>query len=201
MAQATEPRPRRAPGQRRADLLRAAVEKFSEKRYERTTIDDIVRAAGVAKGTFYLYFDSKEQVVAALRSRVVEESIVRAAAFVKGLQDDEPWAIVDSTVESFVDSMLRNSDLIRLFSQVGVSPDTEEIFADCDRRVDEAVAAGIRVGIDRGVFDVRDPAMTAALLRHAIEGAGKEAILSEDEPDRGRLLEATQELVRRALSA
>jgi hypothetical protein len=43
--------------------------------------------------------------------------------------------------------------------------------------------------------------MTAALLRHAIEGAVAEAITSQDEPDRDRLLEASQELVRRALSA
>jgi AcrR family transcriptional regulator len=201
MTQVTTPRPRRAPGRRRAELLQAAVERFSEKGFERTTIDDIVRAAGVAKGTFYLYFGSKEQVVAALRARVVEESMVHAGAFVKGLQDDEPWAIVRSTVESFVDSMLRNRDLIRLFSEVGGSPDTDEIFAECDRRVDEAVAAGIRAGINRGFFDVRDPATTAALLRHAIEGAVGEAILSQDEPDRGRLLEASQELIRRALSS
>ncbi|MBJ7597972.1 TetR/AcrR family transcriptional regulator [Candidatus Nephthysia bennettiae] len=192
---------RKAPGQRRADLLQAAVRRFSEKGIDHTTVDDIVLAAGVAKGTFYLYFDSKEQIVAALRARMAEESMIQATAFVKGLQDDEPWAIVSSTVESFLDSMLGNRDQIRLFSQVAVTAETTEILAECDRKLNGTFAAGIQAGVDRGFFDVRDAATTAALLRHAIEGTVGEAIRSHDDPDRARLLAASLELARRALNS
>ena len=46
----------------RAQLVAAAAEVFAERRYLDTSINDIVARAGVAHGTFYRYFDSKEQV-------------------------------------------------------------------------------------------------------------------------------------------
>ena len=43
-------------------LLNAAVRKFHQKGYQKTRISDIVSEAGVAQGTFYLYFKSKEEI-------------------------------------------------------------------------------------------------------------------------------------------
>src|SRR3954465_3637975 len=57
--------PRRSPvlrDERRAQLVAAAREVFGERGYHTATVDDITRAAGVAKGTFYLYFDEKREV-------------------------------------------------------------------------------------------------------------------------------------------
>ena len=45
---------------RKAELLRHAADLFAERGYEETRVIDIVRAAGVAKGLFYWYFDNKE---------------------------------------------------------------------------------------------------------------------------------------------
>jgi AcrR family transcriptional regulator len=45
---------------RKADLLSRAAELFAERGYAETRVIDIVRAAGVAKGLFYWYFDNKE---------------------------------------------------------------------------------------------------------------------------------------------
>jgi AcrR family transcriptional regulator len=47
---------------RTSGILQAARRVFGEKGYERATIDDIARAAGVAKGTVYLYYRSKRDV-------------------------------------------------------------------------------------------------------------------------------------------
>ena len=47
---------------RRTDLIAAARERFAARGYHDTTVDDITRAAGVAKGTFYLYFAEKREV-------------------------------------------------------------------------------------------------------------------------------------------
>src|SRR5438105_8654225 len=49
-------------GERRAQLVNAARDVFGGKGYHAATVDDITRAAGVAKGTFYLYFDEKREV-------------------------------------------------------------------------------------------------------------------------------------------
>ena len=56
-----------ARGQRtRQRILDAAETVFGERGYEAASIVDITRAAGVAQGTFYLYFNSKKAVFAEL---------------------------------------------------------------------------------------------------------------------------------------
>jgi AcrR family transcriptional regulator len=46
---------------RKQDILRVAAEVFTQKGYRPTTIDTLVEAAGISKGLFYIYFDSKKQ--------------------------------------------------------------------------------------------------------------------------------------------
>jgi len=48
---------------RREEILRAAMNLFSKKGFELTTVEDITRAANVAKGTFYNFFPKKEDVL------------------------------------------------------------------------------------------------------------------------------------------
>lgn len=47
---------------RRSQLIDAAIKVFARKGYQSASITDIIEAAGVARGTFYLYFDSKLDV-------------------------------------------------------------------------------------------------------------------------------------------
>ena len=54
---------------RRQALVDAAVAVFSAKGVSAASVDDIVRAAGVAKGTFYLYFATKDDASTRLRRR------------------------------------------------------------------------------------------------------------------------------------
>lgn len=59
----------RAPGrpkseEKRREILRAAVDLFTEKGYDGTSVDDIARAAGVSKQTVYSHFGSKEALFA-----------------------------------------------------------------------------------------------------------------------------------------
>ena len=44
-------------------LYRCALELFREKGYDRVSVDEIVRKAGTAKGTFYIYFSSKADII------------------------------------------------------------------------------------------------------------------------------------------
>ena len=50
----------------REELLGAALEVFGEKGYAATTISDMVSAAGVTQGTFYLYFKNKADIFSEL---------------------------------------------------------------------------------------------------------------------------------------
>ena len=68
---------------RRAKLVSAASAVFAKRGLAAATVSDIVAAAGVAQGTFYLYFDSKDDVVLAVAERFGDhmlESIEQAVA-------------------------------------------------------------------------------------------------------------------------
>jgi AcrR family transcriptional regulator len=70
--------------QRRKQILDAARAVFGEKGYESATISDIVRKAGVAQGTFYLYFDSKKSVVVELARQPMAEMATRLQGILSG---------------------------------------------------------------------------------------------------------------------
>lgn len=59
---------------KRANILDAAYELFIEKSFNNTSIDDVVKSAGIAKGTFYLYFKDKHDLM--------ERIIIRKGALI-----------------------------------------------------------------------------------------------------------------------
>lgn len=48
---------------RKQELLKIAYKMFLSKGYENTSVDEIIEEAGIAKGTYYYYFESKEQML------------------------------------------------------------------------------------------------------------------------------------------
>jgi len=80
-ARRAPPKPRRAPersahasrgGDKRERILDAAVRVFARKGFHATRVSEVAKAAGVADGTIYLYFDSKEHLLVSLFEHRVE---------------------------------------------------------------------------------------------------------------------------------
>ena len=65
---------------RRNELLDVADRLFSAKGFSVTTINDIINEIGIAKGTFYHYFQSKEEILDAINGRYIDLIYERAAA-------------------------------------------------------------------------------------------------------------------------
>ena len=81
----------------RAELIEeAAVELFSRYGYERTSIEDIAKHLGIGKGSVYLEFRTKEEIL----MRVIEKYAVR----IQGLMDERTENIKGSPLESLKDT-------------------------------------------------------------------------------------------------
>ncbi len=57
---------------RKLDLLKIAYEMFSQNGYENTSVDMIIEKAGIAKGTYYYYFESKEKTLEAVIGMILD---------------------------------------------------------------------------------------------------------------------------------
>ena len=72
---------------KRAAILRAAITVFARCGYFNSKVADIARQAGVADGTVYLYFKSKEDILPSIFDRSVEEALGAARERVQRLSD------------------------------------------------------------------------------------------------------------------
>jgi TetR/AcrR family transcriptional repressor of nem operon len=179
--------------ERRADLLAAGEELFLAKGVAATSLDDITSRAGVSKGLFYLYFRSKDELLAAMQdqfsARLADR--VRAATDLAG---DWPGKL-DACVQAIFDSYHERHDLHEiLFQHAGhVSASHRATHGLVLGAISDLLAAGKAAG----AFDVEDPEATAVLcwaITHGFDpGFQGESTVAGD-----RLLSAARQLFRRA---
>ena len=68
---------------RKQELIRIAYQMFVSKGYEHTSVDDIIREAGIAKGTCYYYFKSKEQMLEEVIEMMLQAEAEKAKAVLR----------------------------------------------------------------------------------------------------------------------
>lgn len=84
------PRPSVDRDVKRAELAGAATKVFGERGVAGTAVSDIVKAAGIAQGTFYLYFDSKDDVLVAVAEQFVADVGIAVEASLAGPEVPAP---------------------------------------------------------------------------------------------------------------
>jgi TetR/AcrR family transcriptional regulator, transcriptional repressor for nem operon len=182
--------------QRRADLLAAGEELFLAKGVAATSLDDITSRAGVSKGLFYLYFRSKDELLAAMQDQfsVKLADRIRAATDLAG-----DWAgKLDACVQTIFDSYQENDDLHEvLFQHAGhVSASHRSTHGLVLGAISDLLAGGKAAG----VFDVEDPEATAVLCWASAHGfdPGFQGEPEGAPLDERRLIRAARQLFRRA---
>ncbi|MFD0590960.1 TetR family transcriptional regulator [Paenibacillus sp. GCM10027627] len=82
-------------------ILEAAIEVIPEKGLEKTSVSDIVKKAGVAQGTFYLYFPSKNALIPAIADHFLNTTL--AATKEKTQGENSFWTILTIMInETFI---------------------------------------------------------------------------------------------------
>lgn len=141
--------------ERRGQLLNAARRVFGQKGYHAATVDDITRAAGVAKGTYYLYFSEKREVFYELIcqffdmvthvGRVVDQQVHTK---------EEYFDRMEQAARRLAHLYRQNRDLVRLTyrESMGMDEKLESMVRDFYRRMASVEADNIRLGIELGLF-------------------------------------------------
>jgi len=161
---------------RRQELIEAAIAVFSAKGVAAASVDDIVRAAGVAKGTFYLYFATKDDAVNAVASRMVDAVAdrIEAAATDPARSPLERLLAFGASFRQVGDEPYER-DLIEVFHRPENRALHDRVGERALARLTPTVAGIIAAGIERGDFRRQDPLRTAAYVM-ACFGALHEAV-------------------------
>lgn len=154
--------------ERRQDLVTAAQRLFYTKGYENTSINDIAQAAGVTKGAFYHYFDSKEDVIEAIAQQGMDHLLTMFNAI---LQDSDLTVL--EKLKRYVDAgnswKVEQLDSMLLLLRNFYRPENTIMRLRIQARRREAgrdaFTQVLAEGNAAGVFHVDDlPAMTTILI-------------------------------------
>lgn len=190
----------KSPEVRREELLRVASTLFLKRGVSATTIGNITDRAEVARGTFYLYFRSKDDLVAELWKRYVDGYLKLADATLKRLGADEPDGA--QILELMVHMTEHALDHAHLHRQIYGTADAPAL-ALC-RRSDEMILARLTDAL-RGYFNllgapIEKADLTASLLFHGLDGALHSAIMKEEPIDRATFIDGVREFSTQALA-
>lgn len=196
-----EAAPRRrtkAPETRAPALMDAAERLFIEKGIAATSIDDVAAGAQVAKGTFYLYFPSKEALLGALQQRFVDNFCARLQEAVDRHRPDNHRGRLKAWTETGLQTYLAN---VALHDVVFHEYRPEDRRMRNDNAVITQLVALLRRGADAKVWAVADATMTAVILFNALHGVADDAVAmgQTGEADRKRRARALVDFFERAL--
>ncbi len=149
-------------GQRtRSKLLDAAEQVFGEHGYERASIVDITRTAGVAQGTFYVYFESKKAVFTELVNTLGTLLRHRLASAVEGL--DSRLEVERAGFHAFLEFIEEHRQLYRIIRQAEFVD--EALYQNYYRRLADGYIKGLKTAMrDREVTKLHPEAIAYALM-------------------------------------
>lgn len=82
----TGPKWQRRKDERPAEIISAAIDVFAEKGFAAAKLDDVAKRAGIAKGTLYRYFDTKDEMFRAVVQQAIAGSLGETETAAAALQ-------------------------------------------------------------------------------------------------------------------
>jgi len=172
------------PDERRAQLLAAARSVFARQGYHRAGVADIVDAVGVARGTFYRYFESKRAVFQVVLEQMMDEVV----AVVQPIDVSAPIVPqVVANLERLVRAIMAEDVARVLFNEsVGIDAEGDDalraFYGEALARIERALLTGQALG----VVEPGDVAIRARCLLGMLKEPVTQARLFGDdlEPDR-----------------
>jgi AcrR family transcriptional regulator len=170
------PRWQRRPEARPEEILDAAFQVFGEHGFARTKLEDVARAAGVSKGTLYLYFDSKESLFREMVRAKVIPIVEEGEAMVQSHRGSNRDLLVSIMTRMF--DILQNRGLGRIsrlvMSELAAFPELarfyfEEVVLRARRLLDQVLERGAAAGEFRPLPHRYGARGVQAMLLHAAQ--------------------------------
>jgi AcrR family transcriptional regulator len=172
-------------------LLAAAEKIFGEHGYERASIVDITREAGVAQGTFYVYFPSKQAVFTELVNELgsrLRRSLAEATSKLEGRLEMERAGLY-----AFLEFVREHRNLYRIVRQAEFVD--EALYRGYYLKMAEGYRKGLRAAMDDGEFKKFDAEAIAYSLMGIFDFLGMRWVLWEGKLPPPRVLDDVFEFI------
>jgi len=164
--------------QKESSLLRTAFEFFTTKGFSKTSISDIVEKAGVAKGTFYLYFKDKYDIRNRLVSHKSSQLFTNAIAELGESLEDVPFEDrIIRVIDNIINQLNANQSLLTfisknlswgIFKNALISPSSEDDINFSD------IYSSI---IEEAPYELKDPEIMMFMIIELVSSTCYSAIL------------------------
>ncbi|MDF5751425.1 TetR/AcrR family transcriptional regulator [Spongiactinospora sp. TRM90649] len=173
------PRSRRrlTPEARRGELIDAAIRLLDSGQEVTNWVQAVTTEADAAKGTFYVYFSSWDDMLAAVRERVLRGYVDRFHQLAESTEPIDWWATIDAECTAAVEMISRPGGL-----HAAVFHPTHMPVDEGRQAVIDAIAKALRRGMDDGAFRRIDPQIAATMLFTVLHGVA-DAIAAGAEPE------------------
>jgi AcrR family transcriptional regulator len=196
-----KPKPKRKrttkpPEERRSDLLNASASVFAKDGVANAKVEDITALANVSKGTFYLYFESKDEAAAAVWARFIDEFIQIGEVIL--MDRRTPIHVrLSQFFEQLIRCALINASLqLAMFDATGAA----DVKSVANLRLIKLFAKAVREGIKSGDLECVEPELVASSLYHGICGSVADVIRSKKRPNIGLMVRTALWMVPRVFA-
>ena len=150
--------------ERRKEILESAERLFVTKGYTKTTVNDILKEIGIAKGTFYHYFKSKEEVMDEIIMRVIKEDVAKAKVIVS----NPNIPVLEKLFRILMEQSPKSGDvkdkMIEQFHQPNNAEMHQKSLVQSIIHLSPVLAEVLEQGIEEGIFSTSYPQETIELL-------------------------------------
>ena len=140
---------------RRTQILRCAKEVFSKSGFHNASVADLIDEAGIARGTFYLYFASKRAIFDTLLQNLLQELRTRIQPIELGPGKPEPLLQLKANIRRVLELVIQEPELIQILLHQASGADkqaaaTIRVFYNRVQELTErALEHGKRIGLIR----------------------------------------------------
>ncbi|MBE7450511.1 MAG: TetR/AcrR family transcriptional regulator [Kofleriaceae bacterium] len=191
-----------ARAERRRQILDAAKQVFAEAGYHGASIHAIIERAAIARGTFYLYFESKEAVFGALLDEAMTELRHRIVRIDTGPGARSPKDQLEDSLSGLLAFVVADRPLATVLLSSSSTPDAEAAarLAGFYAEVRQVIALSLETGMQIGLIRRCHPERTAAALLGLVRGIVEHCVTRPvDQPLDQPIADVTRELIDLAL--
>jgi AcrR family transcriptional regulator len=169
---------------RRAGVLAVARRIFSQKGYHATSIHDIIETADIARGTFYLYFESKRAIFDELLDGLVTTLQAQVRRIEVGADAPPPVDQMNATVDRVLQTLRDNRELPRILLReaVGIDADFDRKLSEFYGRIEGMIMGALNTGRQLGVVRPCDAKVVARCVLGSIKEVVQWAFVEHDLP-------------------